>query len=73
MKSERGELFKSGDRTRRIKIEKEKVKVVLDWPVSKLVKKIQKFLGLANYYRRFVKDFEKIARILYNLTKKEQR
>ena len=73
MKSERGELFKSGDRTRRIKIEKEKVKVVLDWPVSKLVKKIQKFLGLANYYRRFVKDFAKIARLLYNLTKKEQR
>ena len=27
-----------------IKIKKEKVKVVLDWPVSKSVKKVQKFL-----------------------------
>ena len=34
-----------------IKIEKKKVKVVLDWQVPKLVKDVQKFLKLANYYR----------------------
>ena len=33
-----------------IKMEKEKVKDVLDWPTLKEVKNIQKFLGLANYY-----------------------
>ena len=33
-----------------IKIEEEKVKEVLDWPILKYVKDIQKFLGLANYY-----------------------
>jgi len=33
-----------------IKIEKEKVKRVLDWPTPKCVKDVQKFLGLANYY-----------------------
>ena len=33
-----------------IKIEKEKVKEVLDWLTPKYVKDIQKFLGLANYY-----------------------
>ena len=33
-----------------IKMEEEKVKGVLDWPISKCVKDIQKFLGLANYY-----------------------
>ena len=54
-----------------IKIEKEKVKAVLDWPVSKSVKNIQKFLRLANYYRRFVKEFSKIARLLHELTRKE--
>ena len=56
-----------------IKMEEEKVKVVLNWPVPKSVKNIQKFLGLANYYRRFVKGFAKIARLLYELTRKEQK
>jgi len=56
-----------------IKIEEEKVKAVLNWPVSKLVKDIQKFLGLENYYRRFIKDFAKIAKPLYELTRKEQK
>ena len=33
-----------------IKMEKEKVKEVLEWPIPKCVKDVQKFLGLANYY-----------------------
>jgi len=49
------------------------VKAVLDWPVSKLVKDVQKFLRLVNYYRRFVKGFSKIVRPLHELTKKEQK
>ena len=57
----------------RIKIEKVKVKAVLDWPVLKSVKDVQKFLGLANYYKRFVKGFAKIAKLLQELTKKEQK
>jgi len=40
--------------------------------VPKLVKEIQKFLGLANYYKRFVKDFAKITRLLHELTKKNK-
>jgi len=54
-----------------IKMEKEKVKAVLNWPVSKSVIEIQKLLWLANYYKKFVKDFVKIARPLHELTKKE--
>ena len=34
----------------RIKIEEEKIKEMLNWPIPKGVKNIQKFLGLANYY-----------------------
>jgi len=33
-----------------IKMEQEKVKGVLDWPTSKEVKDIQKFLELENHY-----------------------
>ena len=33
-----------------IKIEEEKVKVVLDWLISKEIKNIQKFLELTNYF-----------------------
>jgi len=40
-----------------IEIEKEKVDGVLSWLEPKNVKDIRKFLGLANYYRSFIKDF----------------
>ena len=53
-----------------IKIEEEKVKDVLDWPTPKYVKNMQKFLGLANYYRQFIKDFVSMARPLYDMIKK---
>ena len=53
------------------RMEKEKVQEVVEWPVLKSVKDVQKFLGLANYYRQFVKDFAKIARPLHEVTRKE--
>jgi len=49
----------------RIKIEKEKMKEVLDWPTPKGIKDIQK------YYQQFIKDFAFIARLLHNLVKKD--
>ena len=51
------------------KIEMEEDKVA----APKTVRDVRKFLGLANYYRRFVKDFAKIARPLNNLTRKEEK
>ena len=57
----------------RIKIEEDKVKGVLDWLIPKYVKDIQKFLGLANYYYQFIKNFAFIARLLHNIVKKNQK
>jgi len=54
-----------------IRMEKEKVQEVVDWPVLKSVKDIQKFLGLVNYYKWFVKDFVKIAKPLHEMMRKE--
>jgi len=56
-----------------IRIEKEKVKGILDWPTPKYVKDVQKFLGLANYYCRFIESFASIARPLHNMVRKDQK
>jgi len=56
-----------------IKMEEEKISRVLEWLTLKEVKDIQKFLGSANYYWYFIKDFTAIARLLYNLVKKDQK
>jgi len=55
-----------------IKMER-KVRGVLEWPTPKCVKDVQKFLGLANYYRRFVKDFAEITRPMHRLVWKQER
>jgi len=49
------------------------VEGVLNWPTPRNVKEVQKFLGLANYYRRFIKDFARIAAPLHVLVRKEQK
>jgi len=40
-----------------IEMEKEKVDRVLSWLEPRNVKDVRKFLGLVNYYRRFIKNF----------------
>ena len=54
-----------------IEMEEEKVNGVLSWPEPKNVKDIRKFLGLTNYYRRFIKDFAQVARPINVLMRKD--
>jgi len=55
----------------RIEMKKEKVDGVLSWPEPRNVKDIRKFLGLTNYYKRFIKDFVRVARPMNMLTRKD--
>ena len=55
----------------RIEMKKKKVDGVLSWLEPKNVKDIRNFLGLANYYRRFIKDFAQVARPMNMLTRKD--
>jgi len=60
-------------RSNGIEMEKEKIKRVLGWLVPQTVKDIRKFLGLANYYRRFIKDFTQVARPINVLMRKDKK
>lgn len=48
-----------------------KIQAVAEWPKPMNLKQLRGFLGLAGYYRRFVKNFGAIAGPLHALTKKE--
>jgi len=55
-----------------IRMTDQKIKEVKNWPVPRKVKDIQEFLEFANFYRRFIKGFSKVAYLLTELTHKNQ-
>jgi len=66
----RSGIFRTCGPKEGIKIDPQKVKAITEWLRPTNVTKIRSFMGLAGYYRRFVKDFSKIASPLINLLKK---
>lgn len=54
-----------------VKPNPENISKILEWPIPKNVTEIRQMLGMASYYRKFVKDFSAIARPLIHLTKKD--
>ena len=47
-----------------------KTEKVATWPKPTSTRSVQQFLGFANYYRRFIKDFAQIAKPLHQLTER---
>ena len=54
-----------------LKMDPIKVASITDWLMPTKVKEVQPFLGFCNFYHRFIKDYSKIAQLLFKLTQKE--
>jgi hypothetical protein len=55
-----------------VSVDPSKVKDVLNWTLPTNASEIHSFLGLAGYYRRFIKDFSKIAKPMIRLLEKNK-
>ncbi|KAG5270294.1 hypothetical protein AALO_G00191040 [Alosa alosa] len=54
-----------------LRMDPKKTQVVRDWPQPTSVKEVQRFLGFANFYRKFIRNFSSVAAPLSNLTRKK--
>lgn len=51
-----------------VETDPEKISALTTWPQPHNIKELKSFLGFTGYYRRFIKDFSKIAKPLNDLT-----
>jgi hypothetical protein len=54
-----------------LKVDPKKVDTVTKWPTPKNATEVRQFLGLTNYFRKFIKDYSTLAAPLNDLTKKD--
>jgi hypothetical protein len=55
-----------------VKVDPNKIKAMMEWPIPKTLKNIRGFLGLIGYYRKFVRNYGRIETPLMTLTKKDE-
>ncbi|KAK3505639.1 hypothetical protein QTP70_004727 [Hemibagrus guttatus] len=53
-----------------IRMDEGKVTAIRNWPTPTIVKELQRFLGFANFYRRFIQNYSSIANPLTSLLRK---
>lgn len=53
-----------------LKMDPSKIRAISEWPQSQSIKGVQCFLGLASFYRKFIKDFSTLAGPLTDCLKK---
>ncbi|XP_040216958.1 uncharacterized mitochondrial protein AtMg00860-like [Rana temporaria] len=56
-----------------VKMDPQKVTAIVDWPAPTDKKAIQRFVGFANFYRKFIKGFSSIITPITNLTRQGTR
>ena len=56
-----------------LKMDPRKVDTIVNWKPARCVKDVQAFLGFANFYRRFIQGYSKIAAPLTTLTRKDRK
>ncbi|GAA5988531.1 hypothetical protein JCM11641_003305 [Rhodosporidiobolus odoratus] len=54
-----------------VRMDPQKLASVSSWPVPTTLREVQSFLGFANFYRRFIKDYSRIAHPLTRLIRKQ--
>ena len=54
-----------------LRMDPRKVEAVVNWKTPSNLKEVQGFVGFANFYRRFIKDFSKVVKPLVALTRKD--
>jgi len=53
-----------------VQMDKSKVQTIQDWPTPRHLRDVQAFLGFANFYRRFIRNYSEITVPLIRLTRK---